>query len=97
MTIEFLGELLIHIEAIHISTCGTKDGCIESIDWSLAIKLSKTTCFECTIQIPKQHYWPVSTTGVLLVSIITRVDDQRVIHHRATALGDAIKSFHDFY
>ncbi len=38
----------------------------------------------------------VRTIGVLFVRIITCVDDQRVIHHRAAALRNTIKSIHDF-
>ena len=56
--------------------------------------MSEASRFESPIQVTQQHHRPVRAVGVLLVCVITGVDDQGVIHHRSIAFRHAFESLH---
>ena len=68
---------------------------VQGIDRPRSIELGEFPCLELSTKIPQKDEWPGRGARMLLVSVIAGVDDQGVVHHRATALGHAFHRFHD--
>ena len=71
-----------------------KQGRIHGIDRPLPIKLGKLPGLNGPAAVPEEHEGPVLPAGVLLVSIITGVDDQSMVHHRPVPFGHGFQLLH---
>ena len=92
---ELLGQFFGHVKAIAVLPGGTQKRRVERIDRSLAVQLREATGLQCAVEIAQQHHRPVGAAGVLTVRVVAGVDDQRVVHHRATSFGHTFQRFHD--
>ena len=95
--VELLGELLAHVEALALDAGDAKDGRVERIDRALAVQLGELAGLEGAVAVAQKHHRPVGAVGVLLVGVVAGVDDERVVHHRAAALGHAFQLFHELH
>ena len=93
--IKLLRQLLGHVEAIDVLSGGLQQGCEQRVDRSLAVELREAAGLEDAAAVAEQHHRPVRSAGVLTVGVVARVDDQRLIHHRAVAFGDSFQCLHD--
>ena len=95
--VELGGHLFSHIEAADLHTGRAQNRSVERIDGSLAIELRETASLKGPVAIAEEHHRPIGPAGVLFVSIVARVDDQGVVHHRAASFGNALQLLHQLH
>ena len=90
-----IGNVLVHVEAVARSADGVQQRGIEGIDGARAVNLDKPTGLDAAAAIAQQDERPFVTAGVLAICVVTGVDDERIVHHRAVTFRHRLQGLHD--
>ena len=88
------GDIPLHVKAVAGSADGVQDRCVKCIDGTLAIELRELSGLDASAAVAQQDEWPIVSAGVLLVRIVTGVDNEGVVHHRSAIFGYRLEFLH---